>query len=208
MKKLITAALAATLACATPLALAACGTQGTSDSGAASSQAATSEFATLGDVLSAETDSMTSTFNEERYACAFSYEGTWWHVEAALDEGMYEQLNEVWVEDQAKLEELLSPLAVTLAETIDAPSDEELAALVGKTGADLVADGFTFAPYCLVVNGDETDASTTKGSFDYLITFDGKVDDENTDDPAGAIADLTVTAANLQGVSWTVLESE
>lgn len=206
MKKLMTLALATTLACTAPLALVACGTQGGTDGTAATSQTASSEFATLGDVLSADTESMMATYDESRYACAFFYDGAWWHVEAALDDGMSKKIDETWVEDQTKLEELLSPLTVTLAEKLDAPSDEEVAANVGKTGADLVADGFEFLPYCLVVNGSATDATVTQGSFEYLITFDGVVDDENTEDPAGAVANMTVTDAVLQGVAWSVLD--
>ena len=208
MRKLITIALAAALACASPLALAACGNKGGAAGAGASEQGGASQFATLGDVLSADTESMMSTFDDKRYACAFSLDGTWWHVEAALEEGMSDKLNEVWTEDQGKLEELLSPIAVTLAETIDAPTEEEVDAYVGKTGADLVADGFEFMAYGIVVNGDVTDCSASKGSFDYLFTFDGVVADEDTDDPADAVADLTVTSASLQGVSWKVFESE
>ena len=172
-KLIIATMLAAVLA----MGLVACGQQGGSDSGSTPAQTS-SEFATLGDVLTAETESMTSTFDEKRYVCVFSADGTWWRVEADLEEGFSDKLNEVWAEDQAKVEELLAPIAVTKA-----------------AGT-------------LVVNGNETDCVAVKGSFDYLITFDGKVADEDTDDPAGAVADLKVNAAAIQGVSWTALEGE
>ena len=202
-KLIIATMLAAVLA----MGLVACGQQGGSDSGSTPAQTS-SEFATLGDVLTAETESMTSTFDEKRYVCVFSADGTWWRVEADLEEGFSDKLNEVWAEDQAKVEELLAPIAVTKAETLEAPSDEEVSALVGKTGAELKADGYEYSAGTLVVNGNETDCVAVKGSFEYLITFDGKVADENTDDPAGAVADLKVNAAAIQGVSWTALEGE
>ena len=202
-KLIIATMLAAVLA----MGLVACGQQGGSDSGSTPAQTS-SEFATLGDVLAADTESMTSTFDEKRYVCVFSAYGTWWRVEADLEEGFSDKLNEVWAEDQAKVEELLAPIAVTKAETLEAPSDEEVSALVGKTGAELKADGYEFSAGTLVVNGNDTDCVAVKGSFDYLITFDGKVADENTDDPAGAVADLKVNAAAIQGVSWTALEGE
>ena len=59
-----------------------------------------------------------------------------------------------------------------------------------------------------MVKGNEPDCVAVTGSFDYLITFDGKVADENTDDPAGAVADLKVNAAAIQGVNWMALEGE
>ena len=209
MRSIIKIALSAALACGTPLVLAACGGQGgTEGAGAASTstQAAAGEFATLGDVFSVETENIMSTFDEQRYVCAFSLDGTWWRVEAELPDGMFDELNEVWVEDQAKVQELLSPLAVKSAVAIDTPPEEELAALAGKTGADLSADGFTFSVGTLVVNGDTTDCVATKDSFEYLITFDGAVPDENTDDPASAVANMTVSSAGIQGLTWDVFE--
>ncbi|MDO5120075.1 MAG: hypothetical protein Q4D48_08310 [Coriobacteriales bacterium] len=214
MKKLIALAFTASLVCASPLVLTACEKQGgnspagtSTSTEAVTEQVTTGQFATLGDVLAADTQSMTSTFDEQNYVCAFELDGKWWRIEAALPEGMSNELDEAWMTDQDKVNELLTPLAVTKAETLVAPSANELAAFAGKTGANLTADGFTFVPYTLVVNGSETDCVATKGDYDYLITFDGIVTDEDTDNPAGAVADLTVTTVAIQGVSWTVLTS-
>ena len=229
MKKLLTMILSVTLACAAPVALTACGQKSGTDEGTAAEatdtetteteateteatdteateQGETASFATLGDVFKEETDSMTSTFDEQRYVCTFNLGGTWWRVEAALEDGMYDQLNEAWTEDQTKVEELLTPLAVTKAEIKEPLDAEAIEAYIGKTGADLTADGFVFPFGTLVVNGNETDCSATMGDFDYLVTFDGAVEDENTEDPAGAVADLTVSAINVQSISWTALE--
>ena len=205
MKRLVTLALSATLVCATPLALAACGQKGEPEEAATSETAQTdvsdaastdevAPFATLGDVFAADGERMSSTFDEQHYVCAFNYDGTWWRVEAALPDGMYDELNKAWVEDQAKTD-VLEPLDV-----------ESIEALAGKTGADLAADGFTFVFGTLVVNGNKTDCVATLGSFDYLVTFDGVVPDENAEDVASAVADMTVSSASLQTVSWDALE--
>lgn len=206
MRRMIALALAAALACTAPITLAACGQQG--GAGTAGEAAASGEFSTLGDVFSVETQDMTSTFDEHRYICAFSLDGVWWRVVADLPEGMSEQINEAWVDDQDKVAELLSPLEVASADMLEPLSDDEVAALVGKTGTDLTADGFELSVGTLTVNGDVTDAIATKGSFDYLVTFDGVVEDENTEDPAAAVADMTVSAASVQGISWYALEAE
>lgn len=188
-----------------------CGKGGSTDAAslgetAAPTEVTSGEFATLGDVLAAETDSMSSTFDQDHYACTFSSDGVWWHVEADLEEGMADKLNEVWVSDDAKVEELLSPIATTKVEKLEAPTDDEVNALVGKTGAELKDAGFKFKVGGVAVNGNETDCTATKGYFDYLITFDGAVADEDTADPTSAVADLKVSSIALQGVTWDVLE--
>lgn len=220
MKKILTILLTSTLVFAAPITLSACGQKTDTGDNTALEETddteaevtdteetvETASFATLGAVFAEDTESMSATFDEQRYVCAFNRGGSWWRIEAALPDGMYDKLNEVWVEDQAKVEELLSPLAVTKAEAISPLTDEEVKALVGKTGADLAAQGFTFMAGGMVVNGSETDCTATLGDFDYLITFDGAVADENAEDVAGAVADLTVSAASVQSLSWTALE--
>ena len=215
MKRLVTLALSAMLACAMPVALSACGQKGDTADDAAVEETGTTEdeatgeaapFATLGDVFAEDGEDMTSTFDEQRYVCAFNWGGSWWRIEAALPEGMYDELNEVWVEDQAKVEELLSPLAVTKTDAMSPLDVDSIEALVGKTGADLTAQGFAFTTGGMVVNGNETDCMASLDGFDYLITFDGAVADENTEDVAAAVADMTVNAASVQSVSWEALE--
>ena len=214
MKKILTIFLTSTLVFAAPLALSACGQK--TDAGDAAVEEAeatdiektaeTAPFATLGDVFAEDTESVASTFDEQRYVCAFNWGGSWWRIEAALPDGMYDELDEAWIEDEQKVEELLSPLEVTKAEAISPLTVEETEALVGKTGADLAAEGFTFMAGGMVVNGSETDCTSTLGSFDYLVTFDGAVPDENAEDVAAAVADLTVSSVSVQSVSWTALE--
>ena len=167
MKKILTILLTLTLVFAAPLILSACGQKAdTGDDAAveetddteaeatdAEGTAEIASFATLGDVFAEDTESMASTFDEQRYVCAFNWGGSWWRVEAALPEGMYDQLDAAWAEDEQKLEELLAPLAVTKTEAISPLTVEEIEAFVGKTGADLTAQGFTFMTGGMVVNG-------------------------------------------------------
>ena len=204
MKKILTMALAAALLCTAPLTLAACGQGGGTDEGT-SAETLTGQFATMADILTADTSSMASTCDGEHYVCAFELDGTWWRVEAELEEGMYDELMDVWVEDQAKVEELISPLAVTKAEELEPLDAESLEALAGKTGADLAADGFVFMEGAMVVNGEETDCVANLGDFDYLVTFEGAVADENATDVAGVVADMTVSSVSLQSVSFNAI---
>ena len=217
MKRLITMTLSAMLAITMSLGLAACGQKDAKEDAAPAAEEgaatetddATAEvapFATLGDVFAEDTEGMSSTIDEQRYVCAFNWGGAWWRIEADLEDGLYEKVDEAWVEDQDKVEELLSPLAVTKTDVLEAPDVETIEALAGKTGADLTAEGFTFAEGTMVVNGEETDCVATMGDFDFLVTFDGAVPDENAENVAGVVADMTVNSASIQGVTWTALE--
>lgn len=224
MKRLITITFTTALACAMALALTACGQQGGGVSSSASEEGSGSEsasestevsessasdaatkFETIKDVDDADTEYFTSGFVKNLYVCAFLLDGTWWRVEAPVEESVSKEIDKYWTEDQDKVDELISTLKVTKVETLEAPSEEEIEALVGKTGADVSDDGFTFLAGGLTVNGNETDCSATKGSFGYLISFDGAVPDENTDNPASAVADMKVISADLQGVTFEAL---
>lgn len=170
-------------------------------------ESATTNLKTVGDLLNLESPDFFSSYNENQYVCAFGYEDGLLRAVADLPDGMYEKLEEVFLSDDDKARELLEPLEVTDIQVIapSSPTQEEVDALfVGKTGAEMNELGVEFNN--LVVNGEETDCNTSKYPFDYLITFDGAVPDEDTDDPNGALADLTIKAASVQGICWEALE--
>lgn len=206
-KLLVIAALAATMASG----LGACARQNgadTSESSAAPSAsqgAADTSFATLGDIFASHYSDFISQYDETHYTCAFNVDGTCYRIVADLPKGMYESLSEAEFDDQTQAEELLAPLAVSQQDIIaeSVPSEEELGALAGKRGADLAAEGYVIDS--LVVNGDTTDCSASKGSFAYLITFGQPVADETTTDYAGAVKDLTVESVSFAGISYLVL---
>lgn len=161
-------------------------------------------FKTLGEVYAAETEGMVSTYGQGSYACAFKLGDQWMHVEAKLTEEQEKELDAAWTDDQEKAQKILAPIEVTKCETLQAPEQAELDALVGKKGADLTKEGFVLSSP--TVNGEETDCVATKGDFEYLVTFKGKVADEGTDDVAGAVADMPVESIVIQSVAWTVLD--
>lgn len=202
-KILATGLLAAVLA----VCLCACGQQGSSSgassSAAAPAQAAAAEYKTMADVYAVEKSGFMSTYDEKVFKCAFDADGKWIAVEAELPEGAFEKLQDVFAAEPGKVEELLSPAAITKVEVYEAPVQDELKAYEGKTGAELAAEGFDFR--ALAVNGEETDCMATKAPFDYLITFEGAVEDENTDDLSAAVGDLKATNISVQALSWSVL---
>ena len=179
-------------------------TQGAVESAQDATSTADASFKTLGEVFAAETQDMVSTYGEGSYACAFRLNDQWMHVEAKLTEEQEKELDAVWTEDPEKAQKVLGPIEVTKCEALQAPAQAELDALVGKKGADLTKEGYVFS--MPTVNGEQTDCVATKGDFEYLVTFKGKVADENTDDVAGAVADLPVESVVIQSVAWTVLD--
>lgn len=210
-KLLITTLIAAAMT----LTLCACSQQATSSSAAASSAAASAEasqpsadgpFATLGDVFASDHSDFLSIYDDSSYTCVFDFDGKYYRVSADLSKEIYDKL-QAGNGSLATEEEVLGPVAVTKTETIDEdiPTQEELDALAGKTGAELLDAGYVIDD--LSVNGNETDCSATKGSFAYMITFKGAVENVGTDDPAGAVADKTATAVSFSGLSSEALRS-
>ena len=215
MKRLLTLAFALALACAMPVALSACNQADTpdgtvpetegSETGSESSENATSPFATLGEAFAEDPESLSYTFDEARFVMAFNRDGAWWRLEAPLPEGLYEELDEAWSVDMDKVVELVSPLEIAKATVLEPLDAESIEACVGKTGADLTADGFAFQTGTLVVNGDETLCVATLGDFDYLVTFEGAVADEGAEDVAAEVAEMTVVDMGNQGPTWAAL---
>ena len=207
-KLLVIAALAATMASG----LGACARQNgadTSESSAAPSASqgtADTSFATLGDIFASNYSDFISQYDETHYTCAFNVNGTCYRIVADLPKGMYESLSEAEFDDQTQVEDLLGPLAVAQQDIIaeSVPSQENLYTLAGKRGADLSAEGFVFDN--LVVNGDKTDCSASKGAFSYMVTFEQSVEDEGTTDYAGAVKNLTVESVSFAGISYLVLQ--
>lgn len=206
MKKnlMIMMVLAAMLA----LALCACGQQGGSDaSSSGASEGATGAYATMADAFAVESGDTQWSYNEKRFAYAFGGDGSYTRVVAELEDGMYDDLNAADF-DQSKVEDIVGPLAVAQEDVFTAIAQDELDAYAGKTGADITAAGFEISPGAVAVNGKETDCSAIKDGFSYLITFDGAIADENTDDPAGAVAELTVKSVAVQSLAYTALDAE
>ena len=190
--------VAIAFAAAMALGLCACG--GSSNAPAA----AEGEYATMADVFAAEGTDTMWTYDDKVFSYAFKDGDVYKHVVVELPDGMKDSLDKADFDD-AKIAELLSALPIAKQETIEPPSQEEIDAYIGKTGADLVAEGYDLSNF--VVNGKETDCSAVKTPFSYLFTFDGAID-ENTKDANEALKDLKVKSVAIQGVDFSALETE
>ena len=102
---------------------------------------------------------------------------------------------------EAKQHAIVDPLVITKTEelTDQILSQEELDALIGKTGKELADDGWTYQGS---YNLEDMEVWMDKGPFEYSVKFDGKIA-ENTDDLdiAEATKDMKVVAVDFIGFS-------
>lgn len=205
---------AVALSGALALALCACGSSPTrgvqNSSNAASNTASTTstpvadgEFATMGEVFESVEGLASWTYDETKFTYSTNDGVKYYLVEAELEPGMKEKIDEAEF-DNNKIKEILRNVPVTRQEVYEAPSQEELTALAGKTGLELAQIGYEFMTGTLTVNGEQTDVLATKAPFTYLITFAGKVIDENAD-AAEAVKDMTVDNVAVQDIDGNLL---
>lgn len=161
------------------------------------SQSADGQFATMGEVFDSVEGPSSWTCSEEKFCYSADDGSKYYLFEAELTPGIKEKIDAAEF-DNEKIKEILKDVAVTRQEVFEAPDPSDLELLAGKTGAEMTEDGYEFTAGTLVVNGDETSVLASKHPFTYLISFDGKVADENTEDIEGAIKDLKVKSVTVQ----------
>ena len=207
MKKLITLLLACILIISL---LAACGSGSASNASAAentnsvasasqaSSADAEPEFKTMGDVFALPSENYGS--SDTYYVYVFEKDGNTYRAIIEFPEDVKESVQALDVFDEqydAKIRELVAPLEITKLENLNdmIPSQEELDALVGKTGQELLDDNWTIWSW----QTDGTDFGMNHGPFSFIVTFDGPAQGENEiGDPE--IGPLTVTSVAYDGI--------
>jgi hypothetical protein len=135
-----------------------------------------SSVTTLGELLGLP--DYGSSGSEETYVYVFEQDGRFYRAVAASSPEVFAacfDLDAFDEADQAKLREILSPLPVLRIDDLSAaiPSQEMLDALVGKSGADLLADGWTIWGWDL----DALEFGMDHGAFSYHVEFEGEVED-------------------------------
>lgn len=200
--------------------LAACSGQGASGDQSAAEDTTTEEtvavdvssLKTLGDVMAIEGEGQSSTWNEEHYVYVTNANGAPLRAVVDLTPEIYSQIEELDFLDEEydqKLNDIIGGLElVSLDDYSDqVPSQEELDALVGKTGQELLDDGFTFSALSMY-GGDETVAEYEKDLFRYEITFDGTVDGDADSFDGSLVTELPVVSAGFIGLSDEAINPE
>lgn len=171
-----------------------------------------SSLKTLGDVMAIESEGQSSTWNEEHYVYVTNANGAPLRAVVDLTPEIYSQIEELDFLDEEydqKLNDIIGGLElVSLDDYSDqVPSQEELDALVGKTGQELLDDGFTFSALSMY-GGDETVAEYEKDLFRYEITFDGTVDGDADSFDGSLVTELPVVSAGFIGLSDEAINPE
>lgn len=160
------------------------------------------KYKTLGDAMSVQSDRTMWTYNSDNFIYAFKDNGKWVRVVTDMKDDVYKELSEMKMPDPTKVQELVGSFEVTQAETyVDSePVQADLDKLVGKTGADLSAEGYMFDKPS--VEDGKTVVNAIKLPYGFKVTFEGAIDDTKTDDVAIAVKDLPVVSIECQGLSF------
>ncbi len=154
---------------------------------------------TLGDLLGLPEvgTSLTGT----TYVYAFEQDGSTWRAICDVPEETAQAIFDLDFEDpdyDKKLSELIAPLPVKVIENLteNIPSQKEADQYIGKTGQELIDDGWTVGFY----NLDALQFNMTFGIYSYDITFEGKIKDPESFNEETDMGGMTVKAITCSGV--------
>ncbi len=202
--------------------LAGCGAGSTGSPAAGSSQGKASgqeagkdivdNLKTIGDIKQLDDDMVREeAYFEDFYACVIDVDGTLYRLAAELPEDVSKQIWSIDFEDEdrdEKVNELMKSLEITRKDNFSELiiPQEELDKLVGKTGQDLLDDGWYSGGY----NLENMEFWMYKDPFMYTVVFEGTAEPTEDGDDNEMIKDLkvkSVTYSSLgNGCEWGLIE--
>ncbi len=154
---------------------------------------------TLGDLLGLP--EVGASLTGTTYVYAFEQDGNTYRAICDVPEETAQAIFDLDFEDpdyDKKLSELIAPLPVKVIENLteNIPSQQEADQYIGKTGQELIDDGWTVHYY----NLDELQFGMNHGAYSYDITFEGTVKDPENFNEDTDMGGLTVKAITCSGV--------
>ena len=156
---------------------------------------------TIGDVQSSGIELLGNGYDSEHYVCALELDGICYRFVADIPQDVSSAIWDMDFSDpdhDKKVDALLAPLEFVqienLTETI--PSQEELDAWIGKTGRDLLDDGWYISGY----NLDEAEFWMNHGPYQMLVTFNEELEVGTVIDEEGLISPLTIKSVVYEGL--------
>ena len=200
MKKIIVCVTALVLALAL---LAACGGQKPTGGNTAANDV--TSFKTFAEAFALENNGESHAVYEDAFVYAFRIEDAYWRLSAALPSSVAEAIAALDIMDMDYDEKqlaLIAPVEIGKCENLNEQmlSSADMEALKGKTGAELLADGWVEG---MGYNLEEMEFFLEKGPFSYTVTFEApEAPLENTDDfsVTDAIQMLQVKSVQLDGL--------
>ena len=166
---------------------------------------------TIGDALAltGEGEFQSATLGKA-YVVVFEKDGVYWRVIAELTPEQHDAIFALDILDEdheQKEKELVSPLTVTKCENLNEKklSDDDMTALVGKTGAELFDSGWTTG---MGYDLESMEFYLEYAPFMYTVTFEKQEQLENTDDfdEEAAVASLKVVSVSFSGLGNSATE--
>ena len=186
----------------TALLLTGCGkTGGEADAGtdAGNRETVLDTLKTIGDVIALSGDTRQISTYDEDVVYAFEVDGTYFRARAKISGDARDAFREIDYSDpdhEEKENEILAPLPIDEIENLSEEllTGEEMKALVGKTGQDLLNDGWTCDGY----NLDKMEFWMEYGPFLYTVVFNEKIAEADYDSFRDEdIGDLTVRSVTF-----------
>lgn len=153
--------------------------------------------------LGEKTEEQSATY-EDWFVYAFSYGGTYWRLSASIPQDVHEAIEALDIMEpdyNEKCDALVAPLEIETCEDLTAQklTDEQMAALVGKTGQDLIDDGWVSG---MGYNLDDMVFYLEYPPFAYDVVFEAKEKLVNSDDfdEMEAIKTLKVISVTFSGL--------
>lgn len=165
---------------------------------------------TLGDFYKFQKDGFSFSYNDEIYVGVFEIGDKSYRVAAKLSADVYEKLEAVdfFAEDRdEQFKEILKDVEVFLVEDLDKyiPTEADLKSLVGKTGQQLLDEGFYIDGYDF--SGRQV-VFMSDGKCEYSVYFNENIDYDDEDEESSvedAIANLTVKKAEFNHIATGAL---
>ena len=154
---------------------------------------------TLGDLLGLP--DVGSGLTGTTYVYAFEQDGSTWRAVCDVSEETAQAIFDLDFDDpdyDRKLNDLIAPLPVRVIENLteNLPTQQEADQYLGKTGQELIDDGWTVG-FC---NLDDLRFEMNHGVYSYEITFDGKVKDPESFSEDTDMGGLTVKTITCDGI--------
>lgn len=155
---------------------------------------------TIGDIIKLQPDEYQTAAYEDKYVYAFKAGDGYYRAIADIPKDVHEKIEKLDVtydDYDLKMEKLVAPLKIGKAEDLSEQmlSPEEINALTGKTGEELLNDGWTITGYDL----DQTMFLMTKDVFEYRVYFEGAVENSEGFNENEAVKALVVREVQLEG---------
>ena len=214
--KAIAAALALSLSL---MPLAACGQRADTAEDAAPAAEATetstaavdiASLKTLGDILSIDAQTQSSTWDEDHYIVAFVQDGVPIRAIADITPELYDQIESLDFLDPNHDQQLIdivgnAPLVNVEDFSSAIASQEELDALVGKTGQELLDAGYEFGGF-FTVGEFGTQAYMDNRLLRYTVEFNESLPVDSDMDDENLVKDLTVKSIQFSEFSNAALD--